>query len=249
MENQAERSSELRLSRLSTAWTLLREAHGDRSSVAGQAKLALIERYENAVFRYLLAATKDRNLAEDLFQEFALRVLRGSFQNVRPDKGRFRDYVRRTLINLVNDEHRRAKRQRAQELPDAIVTSALKTPSDADFDTHWREEILELVWKDLKSHENETARPVYSILQLKLSQPTADTKHLTTELNRQLGASYSEANFRKLLQRAREKFAGQLLDEISRSLETCSLSSIEEEVKELGLLSYCRKAIEQRRQR
>ena len=80
-----------RISRISTIWTLLADAH--RSSEAGvnAARLALIQRYQGAAYRYLLGAVRDLDKADELFQEFALRVMQGKFQRADRNRGRFRD--------------------------------------------------------------------------------------------------------------------------------------------------------------
>src|SRR5690606_11807256 len=95
-----------RLSQISTQWSQLRQAFGSSSHTARSSMDATIERHCGAVYRYLLGATRDEEAAEELFQEFALRFLRGDFANVRPERGRFRRYLKTVLINMVNDLHR-----------------------------------------------------------------------------------------------------------------------------------------------
>src|SRR3954463_9751725 len=94
-----------RLSRISTRWTLLVQAHGGTRAVP-VAQAALLLRYRAAVVRYLLGAVRDGDAAEELAQEFSLRFLRGAFCRASPERGRFRDYLRTALIHLVNDFHR-----------------------------------------------------------------------------------------------------------------------------------------------
>src|SRR5437870_3199292 len=104
-----------RLSRIATMWTMVRKAHGTRTG-ALPAQQMLMERYCTAVHRYLLGALKDEEAADELFQEFALRFLRGDFRRTEAGKGRFRDYVRTVLIHLV-DDHYREKQRRPRSLP------------------------------------------------------------------------------------------------------------------------------------
>ena len=51
---------------------------------------------------------------------------------------------------------------------------------------------------------------------------------------------------RQTLHRAREKFGALLLDEVIHSLENPGPEQVEEELAELGLLDYCRPALERR---
>src|SRR5262245_28087149 len=80
-----------RLSQISTVWTDLVRLHGgDRPGTAGDPRataVALIGRYHEAVYSYLVAATRDPDRAAELFQEFALRFLRGDFRNLDPQRG------------------------------------------------------------------------------------------------------------------------------------------------------------------
>src|SRR5438105_12976441 len=96
-----------RLSQISTAWSLVARAHGPVEADSA-ALTALVERYQAAVYRYLLAATRDPDVADELFQEFALRLVRGDFGRVDAARGRFRDYVKSALINLgINHKKKR----------------------------------------------------------------------------------------------------------------------------------------------
>ena len=49
---------------------------------------------------------------------------------------------------------------------------------------------------------------------------------------------------RKVLQRARERFAGLLLEEVARSLQSSDIAEVEQELIDLDLLSSCRAAPE-----
>src|SRR5262245_31436164 len=98
------------LSRISTIWSEVRGAHSGSADKAAAAQAALVERYQGAVYGYLLGAVRDPDVAAELFQEFALRLVRGDFGRADPGRGRFRDYVKTTLINLVIDQRRRNAR-------------------------------------------------------------------------------------------------------------------------------------------
>ena len=52
---------------------------GTNDDDAAIAVAILVERYQSAVYRYLLAAVRDRTRPTELFQEFALRLARGGF--------------------------------------------------------------------------------------------------------------------------------------------------------------------------
>src|SRR5437773_603243 len=89
-----------RLSRISTPWSLVGRAnHG--SAEAGQAARGqLAERYGGAVRRYLHKLLLDPDAADEVFQEFALRLVRGDLRGADPKRGRFRNFVKGTLLHL-----------------------------------------------------------------------------------------------------------------------------------------------------
>ena len=68
-----------RLSRMSTMWTMVFDAHGGKSDVTTAAMSGLASAYSGVVFRYLLGAVRDPDAAAELSQEFAVRILRGAF--------------------------------------------------------------------------------------------------------------------------------------------------------------------------
>lgn len=128
------------LSWISTSWSLVRRAHESASDDAEAARQLLFERYGGAVRRFLTAVLRDADTAEELTQEFALELIRGGFRHADPERGRFRDYVKSSLIHLVG-KHR--QRERRQPLPLSPTDPALTTElaavedNDAAFDRHW----------------------------------------------------------------------------------------------------------------
>src|SRR5437588_10812954 len=136
-----------RLSRIATMWTMVRQAHEPNRDGAREAQRILMDRYSAAVYRYLLAALRDEEAAGELFQEFALRFLRGDFHRTDKKRGRFRDYVRTVLINLVNDHHR--ARARHSPLPADVAAPAAHAADDTAFVDSWRVELMNHAWAAL----------------------------------------------------------------------------------------------------
>src|SRR5262245_47846291 len=77
-------SSQEHLSRISTLWGLIHQAHGSGVDAATAAQRQLMQRYCGAAYHYLLGAVRDEDVAMDLFQEFALRFVRGDFLRADP---------------------------------------------------------------------------------------------------------------------------------------------------------------------
>ena len=83
------------LSRISTEWELVFQAHRGPPDEVTAAQSALMMRYAGAIHRYLLGALRDPELAAELDQEFAYRFLRGDLHRADPARGRFRDFLKR----------------------------------------------------------------------------------------------------------------------------------------------------------
>jgi RNA polymerase sigma factor (sigma-70 family) len=233
-----------RLSRISTVWSLIFQAHAGKMDAAAAAQNLLMQRYGGAISRYLLGALRDADAAADLSQEFALRFVRGDFHRADPERGRFRDYVRISLSHLVNEYYRSQRRQPVLLSPDAPEPAAADSilEDDQEFLSSWREELLQQTWQALAG-----ANPAYhGVLLYRIDHPDAPSSDMAEQLTIRLGKTVNAAWVRKNLQRAHEKFADLLLDEIARSLGTSELQSIQEELAALDLLKYCRSALERR---
>src|SRR6478736_4507380 len=123
-------------------WTALVRAHGSEAEADHKLLAGLIERYQGAAYRYLTAATGDPDVAADLFQEFAVRFLRGDFRRATPDRGRFRDYLRTVLINLARRRPGVAGGPVITDVdPDQLPAATDDAPDEA-FLSHWRASLL-----------------------------------------------------------------------------------------------------------
>jgi RNA polymerase sigma-70 factor (ECF subfamily) len=90
-----------RLSRISTLWSVVCMAHRSGQEEAAAAQERLLGLYGGAIRRYLRAAVRDEDAAEELFQEFAVRFLQGRLRRADPQRGRFRDFVKGVLVHMV----------------------------------------------------------------------------------------------------------------------------------------------------
>ncbi len=234
-----------RLSAISTQWTLLFQAHQGSSETVATAQSQLMQRYSGAVFRYFLGALRDPEVATELSQEFALRFVRGDFRRADPQRGRFRDYLKKALIHMVTDYQRMRQawpRQLDPAAPELADSHPESIHEEEEFLKSWREELLERTWKALAE-----AQPTYhAVLLYRLENPDAPSTGVAQELSVQLGKPLNAAAVRKATQRAHEKFADLLLDEIQHSLGTAATAALRDELIALDLLRYCRSALERR---
>ena len=234
-------SDEPHLSQIQTSWT----AHGGPPDVAAAARADLLNRYGGAVRRYLRAATGDPDAADDLAQEFALRFLRGDFRGADPEKGRFRDSLKRAVRNLLRDRHRR-RRAGPVAIPEEALEPAVLDPDpaglDAQFLAGWREELLARAWQALARDQDPAGAPYHDVLRYRAEHPELRSPELAVRLSAALGRPVSAVWVRQVLLRARARFVAALTAEVAGSLADPDEDQVQEELAELGLLEYCRRS-------
>ena len=229
------------LSQLTTRWTLLAQAHAGDPAAAGAARDAFLPRYCVPVYRYLLAIVGDADRAEELAQEFALRFVRGDFRHARPERGRFRDYLKAALRHLVAEWDRRRP---AEETLPPESRLLLRTPTserddDAAFKEICRKDLLNRAWAGLERDSREHSQPYYSALRLKADDPARTAATLAALLTEQHGRPMSADAVRQILHRAWEKFAAHLRAEVAETLPAEEAGAVDDELADLGLLVYC----------
>ncbi len=234
-----------RLSQIATRWSVLLQNHDEPVAGGDDARKRLLLDYYEAVYRYLLGAVRDPDVAAELAQEFALRFLRGAFRHAEPERGRFRDYVRTSLIHLVND-FRSARSASSRPLPADPADPAAADPAgdepEPDFVANWRGELLARTWRALAS-----AHPVnHAVLVCRLDDPEATSAVMAERLGARLGKPMRADHVRKSLQRAHEQFADLLIEEVARSLGPDTDVSLADELRQLDLLKYCKAPLARR---
>jgi RNA polymerase sigma-70 factor (ECF subfamily) len=233
--------SQSRLSRITTLWSLVQKAHAHNPDAGLSAQQELMQRYYGAAYRYLLGATRDEETALELFQEFALRFVRGDFHRADPGRGRFRDYLKTSLSHLVSD-HWRARQAQPGPLPADCPAppSHSSEPDDAAFNASWREELLERTWASLA----EANSGFHAVLLSHAERPDLLPYQRAEELSDKLRKPMSTGNMRVMLHRARAMFAALLLEEVRRSLGDPSAQELTQELRVLGLQKLCQSALD-----
>jgi RNA polymerase sigma factor (sigma-70 family) len=96
-----------------TRWTLVVAAGDPRRKDARSALVSLCENYWYPLYAYLRRRGYQADPAQDLTQEFFIRVLEGQYlDRADPEKGRFRSFLLTSLKFFVADEE---DRQRARK--------------------------------------------------------------------------------------------------------------------------------------
>jgi RNA polymerase sigma factor (sigma-70 family) len=77
---------------------------GDQASLE-----ILINRHKNRVYTYIYLMVRNQHLAEDIFQDTFVKVIKSLLQNKYHDDGKFVSWVTRIAHNLIIDHFRKEK--------------------------------------------------------------------------------------------------------------------------------------------
>jgi len=234
------------LGNMSTLWTMVRRAAGDESGIV--ARQELCRRYHGAAVRFLSAAVRDEHAANELAQEFAIKVLRGELAGADANVGRFRDFVKGVLRHLIVDYYRRRGRDRelqmADDSPEPIAAADDLAMLDREWVHGWRQELLNRAWASLAEFQSRTGTPVFDVLRFRSDNPELRSHQMTNPLGERLGKPVTADWVRQMIHRGRERFGECLLAEIADTISDPGAESLEEELAELELLQYCQGALE-----
>jgi RNA polymerase sigma-70 factor (ECF subfamily) len=235
-----------RLSEILTHWEDLGQAHGDMLPALDAARRRLVLRYSSAVYSYLMGAVRDRDVADDLFQEFALRLMRGAFRRADPRRGRFRDFLKTALGHLVTDHYRRQVHSPRpyQDIPDPATDPSTLAEAEERFSAEWRAQLLDRAFAALEEFEQRTGQPLHTLLHFRVEHPDLPVADMARQLSGQLGQEPAAAWIYKHLHNARQKFADLLVAEVARTLDQPCVEQLGEELAELGLLQWCQPALD-----
>jgi RNA polymerase sigma factor (sigma-70 family) len=249
----------LDLGQLATRWSLVLTAPGT-GDAAEQARAKLLERYHEAVYRYLLGRLGDPHRAGEVYSNFAVRVLECHpfLARADPTRGRFRDYLKAVLWRMVIDEIRGRDNHAPLAHGDSSGFEPAAPPpepspserDEADFLACWRQEVLNQAWKALEEQERRTGQPYCTAVRLRETNPNIRSQPLAEQVSAALGRKFTADGIRKVVQRGREMFGDLLVAEVVRSLrktpeDVVTAEQAGQELVELGLLfSYSKAALE-----
>ncbi len=148
-----------------THWSRLAAVKGDVSAERREALDFLAQRYWKPVYLYVRQRGYDEEEAKDLVQEFFLVALGNDlFAKADPARGRFRNFLLKSLQHFLANAHRDAHAKKrhpnegfvpihemASESGPVVVPKDTKTPDEA-FHRNW---LRELVLRVLRALEQE----------------------------------------------------------------------------------------------
>jgi len=201
-----------------------------------------VMRYEPAIRRYLTAILKDMDAAEEVSQEFLVRVFDKSFHVDRVKTARFRDYLKAAVRNTAMSYLRRKPlpTANAAEL-DNVASPVNEERDDPVWTANWRKCLIERVWQALESKQrNSESCYYYTVLKYVSEHPNATSQMVAQHVSDQIGRPYRADACRQQYARARRQFAELIIVELRASLADPSFETLEAELIDLDLMKYVR---------
>ena len=169
---------------------------GDESALK-----TLILRHEQKIFTYILTSVKNRELAEDLFQDTFIKVINTLRSGAYKDEGKFAQWVMRIANNLKIDYFRKAQRLPAYESNgefDIFDTLSIEDPSVE------QKMIQEQVYSDIQDLLQYLPEEQREVLEMRIYQDISfkEIAELTkVSINTALGRMrYALINLRKMIE-------------------------------------------------
>lgn len=101
---------------------------------------ALIERYQSKIFTHVILLVKDRDVAEDIFQDTFVKVINTLKAGRYNEEGKFLPWVTRIAHNLAIDYFRKAKKMPMSRSDDEYDVFATISQSDSTIEDRMVEE-------------------------------------------------------------------------------------------------------------
>jgi RNA polymerase sigma-70 factor (ECF subfamily) len=210
-----------------TRWTLVVAASDPHRKEARSALVDLCENYWYPLYAYLRRRGYPADEAQDLTQDFFVRVLEGRYlDRADPEKGRFRSFIMTSLKFFVADE---GDRQRARKRGGGAVVP-LEISSGEDryqrepahdetperiFERRWALSLLDRVVERLRNEFVQHGRPEHfeRLKVFLLGQSDAPYAELAREMNTSEGAL--KVAIHRLRKRYREVFRQEIADTVA----------------------------------
>jgi RNA polymerase sigma factor (sigma-70 family) len=224
-----------------TLWTAVLQAGAEENTAAANALECLCKAYWYPLYAYVRRQGHSPEDAEDLTQEFFVRMLERKYLRLADQKrGRFRTFLLTSLKHFLINEWTKANRaKRGGGSTHFSLDTTLTEPRflaeasdgrspDKAFDRRWATIVLERALDLLEGEfATEGRASLFTLLKPSL---TGDENEISyADIARQLGMS--EANVKVTAHRLRRRYREALREEIGRTVDTAS--AIDAEMQDL----------------
>jgi RNA polymerase sigma factor (sigma-70 family) len=231
MGKQQEEEKKSRLDDISTEWAIVRDPG------------RFVLRYASAIHRYVAALVTNRHDADEVAQEFFLRVTQHGFIRTRQEGGRFRDYLKAAVRNAALNFLRRNRAPKPADsgIFEAALADKTMLAADQAWAAEWRRSLLDRACRSLEKHQRRSPGNLFhTVLNMLVDNPLDDAETLAVRTSALIGRPLQPAAFRKQVSRARRMLARLLVQEVAQTLDEPTPEHIKEELIELALWEYVR---------
>jgi DNA-directed RNA polymerase specialized sigma24 family protein len=210
----------------------------------------LLDRYGKAIRGYLLALLHDEDAVQDVLLGLRVKMLDGRFTHWTPGQGRFRFYLKRTVLNEALQHLRKHRNRRLEKQVEDLAQfpeGSSGAGRDAWLDLY-RQAVLGSALRSLRAYQEQHPDNIFhTLVELLLGEavndwdsggPPPSDGELATSLGRLTGRSYTLANIAQQKRRARQKLAEFLAAEVQRTVPESAPDQVREELRHLGFLTY-----------
>jgi RNA polymerase sigma-70 factor (ECF subfamily) len=219
----------VRLDEIATEWSIIHDP------------AQFVRCYAPAVESYLRALIKNPHDAEDVAQDFFMRVARHGFVRAKQERGRFRDYLRTAIRNSALNFLRRKRGPRHADFQQVrnLVSDKNAVAADEAWKANWRLCLLDRACEALERHQKRSPGNLFhTVMKLLLEHPQADGAFLAEETSRIIGRPLRPDAFRQQVSRARKALAKYLVQEVAQTIDNATAEQLKEELIDLSLWEY-----------
>lgn len=222
---------------------------------------AFIKLYQPAAMSYIrgvlvrISSTNSPSLADDvgaIWSNLVTRLLEGNFSSFKHTgkQGSFRAWLRRVIANECKQHQRAHAHTLGKKGPKhAVPLNDEVDPETVDAEDRSLEQALRktVIQRAYEALEDDGLNGV-AVLFSAQRGGAFTSQELADHLSAKSGKTFSADAAKKRLQRGRELFAQNLLEQVALLDGTDDLDRIEETLVELDLMGNCRKALAARRE-
>lgn len=170
---------------------------GDENALA-----TLIKRHQSKIYGFIYSKVTDRDIADDIFQDTFIKVIKTLKSNAYNEEGKFLPWVMRISHNLIVDHFRRIKKMPMYRETEEFSIFSIMTDNSPNIENRI---ITEQVENDLQRLIQELPDDQKEVLQMRIYQDLSfkEIADLTgVSINTALGRMrYALMNLRKVIEK------------------------------------------------
>lgn len=170
---------------------------GDENALA-----ILIKRHQSKIYGFIYSKLSDRDVADDVFQDTFMKVIKTLKSNSYNEEGKFLPWVMRIAHNLIVDHYRKNKKMPMLRETEEFSIFSVLTDSSQNIEGRM---ITDLIEKDLQRIVEELPADQKEVLMMRLYQDLSfnEIAELTNvSINTALGRMrYAILNLRKIIEK------------------------------------------------